>query len=50
VRNAGYIASWIDLLKSDKRAFFTASSKASKAAEFLRSLALGDQAQVARSQ
>jgi antirestriction protein ArdC len=24
VRNAGYIASWIDLLKADKRAFFTA--------------------------
>jgi antirestriction protein ArdC len=24
VRNAGYIASWIELLKADKRAFFTA--------------------------
>src|SRR6185295_2922327 len=42
VRNAGYIATWIDLLKSDKRAFFTACSKASKAAEYLRALALAD--------
>jgi antirestriction protein ArdC len=42
VRNAGYIASWIDLLKSDKRAFFTACSQASKAADYLRSLALAE--------
>ena len=47
VRNAGYIATWIDLLKSDKRAFFTACSKASKAAEYLRGLALADPATVA---
>jgi antirestriction protein ArdC len=40
VRNAGYIASWIDLLRVDKRAFFTACSQASKAAEYLRGLAL----------
>jgi antirestriction protein ArdC len=40
VRNAGYIANWIDLLKSDKRAFFTACSKASQAADYLRGLAL----------
>jgi len=40
VRNAGYIASWIELLKADKRAFFTACSQASKAAEYLRGLAL----------
>src|SRR6266566_2484510 len=40
VRNAGYISTWIDLLKTDKRAFFTACSKASKAAEYLRGLAL----------
>src|SRR4030095_11242614 len=39
VRNAGYIASWIELLKADKRAFFTACSRASKAADFLRGLA-----------
>ena len=46
VRNAGYIASWIELLKADKRAFFTACSKASKAADYLRGLALADQAEV----
>jgi antirestriction protein ArdC len=40
VRNAGYIASWIELLKADKRAFWTACNKASKAADFLRGLAL----------
>jgi antirestriction protein ArdC len=42
VRNAGYIASWIDLLKADKRAFFTACSQASKAADYLRGLALAE--------
>jgi antirestriction protein ArdC len=42
VRNAGYIATWIDLLKSDKRAFFTACSKASKAADYLRGLVLAE--------
>jgi antirestriction protein ArdC len=42
VRNAGYISRWIELLKADKRAFFTACSKASKAAEYLRGLALAD--------
>lgn len=31
VRHAGYIASWITLLRSDKRAFFTAASKAQAA-------------------
>jgi antirestriction protein ArdC len=41
VRNAGYIATWIELLKSERRAFFTACSKASKAADYLRGLALG---------
>jgi antirestriction protein ArdC len=44
VRNAGYIANWIDLLKSDKRAFFAACSKASQAANYLRSLALAEPA------
>ncbi len=42
VRNAGYIASWIELLNADKRAFFTACSQASKAAYYLRGLALAD--------
>ena len=40
VRNAGYIATWIDLLKTDKRAFFTACNRASKAVDYLRGLAL----------
>jgi antirestriction protein ArdC len=47
VRNAGYIAIWIELLKADTRAFFTACSKASKAAEYLRSLALAEAAAAA---
>jgi antirestriction protein ArdC len=47
VRNAGYIATWIDLLKADKRAFFTACSRASKAADYLRGLALAAPADVA---
>jgi antirestriction protein ArdC len=45
VRNAGYIANWIELLKADKRAFFTACSQASKAADYLRGLALADPAE-----
>jgi antirestriction protein ArdC len=40
LRHAGYIATWTDLLKADKRAFFTACSRASKAADYLRGLAL----------
>src|SRR4051812_22379891 len=47
VRNAGYIATWIDLLKSDKRAFFSACSKASKAVDYLRGLALAEPAAIA---
>jgi antirestriction protein ArdC len=46
VRSAGYIATWIDLLKADKRAFFTACSKACKAVDYLRDLALADAADV----
>ena len=43
VRHAGYIASWITLLRQDKRAFFTAASKAQAAAGFyLRGLALAE--------
>jgi antirestriction protein ArdC len=45
VRNAGYIGNWIELLKSDKRAFFTACSQASKAADYLRGLALAEPAE-----
>ena len=47
VRNAGYIATWIELLKADKRAFFTACNRASRAAEYLRGLALGEPVDVA---
>jgi antirestriction protein ArdC len=47
VRSAGYIASWIELLKADKRAFFTACSHASKAADYLRGLALAERTEVA---
>jgi antirestriction protein ArdC len=36
LRHAGYIADWIRLLKEDDRAIFTAASKASQAADFLR--------------
>jgi antirestriction protein ArdC len=45
VRSAGYIDNWIELLKADKRAFFTACSHASKAADYLRSLALAGPAE-----
>jgi hypothetical protein len=38
-RHASYIAHWIELLKADDRAFFTAASKAQKAADYLRGLA-----------
>jgi antirestriction protein ArdC len=47
VRHAGYIATWIGLLRSDKRAFFTAASAAQKAADYLRGLALAEPEAVA---
>jgi antirestriction protein ArdC len=47
LRQAGYIAHWIQLLKADKRAFFAACSKASKAADYLRGLALAGRTEVA---
>jgi antirestriction protein ArdC len=47
MRHAGYIQSWIGLLKHDCRAFFTACSKAQAAADYLRGLALRDQAAIA---
>lgn len=36
LRHAGYISNWIELLKEDNRAIFTAASLASKAADYLR--------------
>ncbi len=47
LRHAGYIANWIELLKADKRAFFTAASKAQTAADYLRSLALAEPVRLA---
>jgi antirestriction protein ArdC len=47
LRHAGYIAHWIELLRADKRAFFTACSQASKAADYLRGLALAEPSEVA---
>ncbi len=42
LRHAGYVASWIGLLKADNRAFFTACARAQAAADYLRGLALRD--------
>jgi antirestriction protein ArdC len=36
--HAAYIGSWLKVLKNDKRAIFTAASKASAAADFLQAL------------
>lgn len=36
LRHAGYIENWLTLLKEDDRAIFTAASKASQAADYLR--------------
>jgi antirestriction protein ArdC len=47
VRHAGYIAHWIELLKADARAFFTAASKAQAAADYMRSLALAEPTAIA---
>ena len=40
LRHAGYIKNWIELLKDDSKAFFTAASAAQKAADYLRQAAL----------
>jgi len=44
--HASYIASWIKVLKDDKRAIFTAASHVQRAADYLHSLqeaaAIGD--------
>jgi antirestriction protein ArdC len=47
LRHAGYISHWIELLRADKRAFFTACSQASKAADYLRGLALAEPTEAA---
>jgi antirestriction protein ArdC len=43
--HAAYIASWIKILKDDKRAIFTASSHAQRAADFLHVLQIAAAAQ-----
>jgi antirestriction protein ArdC len=35
LQHSDYVASWLKVLKADKRAIFTASSQAKKAAEYL---------------
>jgi hypothetical protein len=47
VRSARHIATWIELLNADKRVFFTACNEASKAAGYLRGLALADSPKIA---
>jgi antirestriction protein ArdC len=47
MRAAGYIASWIKLLKHDNKAIFTAASRAQAAVDFLRRLILAEPAQAA---
>lgn len=42
--HAAYIESWLQALKADKKAIFTAASHASKAADFLAALQAGDSA------
>ena len=45
--HAAYIASWLQVLRDDKRAIFTAASKASQAAEYLQGLAMPERLEVA---
>ncbi len=40
LRHSGYIADWITLLKEDDRAIFTAASRASQAADYLRAFSM----------
>lgn len=47
LRHAGYIQNWIELLKDDPRAFFTAASAAQKAADYMRQRALADETAIA---
>jgi antirestriction protein ArdC len=46
-RSAAYLKSWIKACRDNPRAIFTAASKASKAAEYLRGLALAEPQQIA---
>lgn len=44
LRHAGYLANWLDLLRNDERAIFTAAAKAQQAADYLRSFSEVDDA------
>lgn len=46
-QHAAYIQNWISLLESDPKAFITAASKASASVEYLRSLAIKEEEQLA---
>jgi antirestriction protein ArdC len=46
---AAYLAGWLELLKSDKRAIFTAASKAQKAADYMRGLVLAGAASLSQA-
>ncbi len=46
LRRSGYIAHWIELLRADKKAIFTAASRAQAAADFMRGLALAEPASI----
>lgn len=43
LRHAGYIESWLEVLKRDKRAIFTAASAATKAAEYLHKFSIEEE-------
>lgn len=43
--HAAYLASWLKVLKEDKRAIFSAAAHAQRAADFLHSLQAGDRAE-----
>ena len=45
VRHADYIASWLDVLRSDRRAIVRAASAATKAADYLLAFRPGAQAE-----
>jgi len=44
IREASYLAHWIELLREDKRAIFSAASHAQRAVDFLRNLASREEA------
>lgn len=45
LRHSEYIGNWVELLKEDNRAIFTASSKASQAADYLRAFSEPEEAE-----